>query len=289
MARRKKEQPDVQDAPDNGHQDTFDDLANIPWLRYGEDGLSIVIGNNGVDSGTATDPDPEEMAAALRVKTVEYDELVDGSEIPPDLPDVITHEDDIPETPAPLDLAVLPKTMYVITRQGVALKRDPALIRQVAERMDDQNLNKFVAFNHREPVLIALVKGTGSLYQLALPDASKITTTPAQLYSKAITYPKIISRLVKRRVDGGQDKFAKTSKLVWVIALSVITLFIIFMLVVVAMDDGGSGSDTAEQTNQQAVPVNPSSQQADLDISPTPTSGTHQDDPRVIVPPAEGN
>lgn len=265
VRKQKKTQPDTMIPPDNGHQDTLDDLENMPWMRYADNGLSMVFGGNGED------PDPV------------------ANQIPP-VPDVIISEEDIPDTPLPIDLAVLPKTMYVITRQGVALKRDPEYIRQVAETMNDQNINKFVAFNHREPVLIALIKGSGAIHQLALPDASKITTTPAQLYSKAITYPKIIARLVKRRVDRGQEKFAKTSKLVWVIALSVITLFIIFMLVVVAMDNAESGGDSDEQTSQQQVVpvVNPANQKADLVLTPTPTAGTPQNDPRVVVIPAEG-
>lgn len=274
--KQKKIQPDTQEAPDNGHQDILDDLDNMPWMRVTDNGLTVLVGGNGSD--------PEVTAEALRVKTIEYDDLSGGG-------DVIITDGDIPEPPIPIDLAILPKSLYVITRQGVALKRDPTYIRQVAETMNDQNINKFVAFNRREPVLIALMKGSNAVHQLALPDASKITTTPAQLYSKAITYPKIIARLVKRRVDRGQEKFAKTSKLVWVIALSVITLFIIFMLVVVAMDNADSSGDSEEQTSQQQIVpvVNPANQKADLVLTPTPTAGTPQNDPRVVVIPAEGN
>lgn len=284
MALRKKKDTNIEKS-----QDDFDEYDGLmPFLVANVGSESLHNRDNG-DRPVGNDPDHEVPNGPIDVAVDSESDESSGNGHKEITRTEEAHEDDSQATL--VVPSVLPSSLYLITKQGVALKKDPQYIREMATKMHEKGMNKFVVFDGSIPALIACMPKEETINPLLLPDPARITTTPPQLYAKAITYAKVVTRLVKRRLAATQDSFVKTSKMIWVIALSVITLFIIFMLVVVAVDSFSSSDENETNTgttNQQVVPVNPSGQGPELEISPNPTQqGTVQEDPRVIVPLAK--
>lgn len=176
--------------------------------------------------------------------------------------------------------------MYMVTTRGLTILHNPERIREYTAKMMEGELNDYIIFPAASPALMFIQNDAGTISPMVSP--TDIKTTSTRLYAMAVTYRSTITRLVRRHLRKNQDAISRTSKLVWVIALCVITLAIIFMLGIVATDSGGSSSD--DDVTQQGVQVNPSGQQPNLELSPEPTgSVTKQDDSRVYVPPAGAN
>lgn len=292
MARKKNnksgivETPQVDDPRENPAGHGYD-LADCLAYSLGIEREDTDIPIHDKSPGFAGAEIPEEVYPVMVDVLEVSDDMIPPDEGIPVDPDI---QDDLPGSPDEPEIIpmVLPRQLYIVTRQGIALKRDPEYIKKMANQMQTEGMNKYIVFRGSTPELMAIMPDIDKVKPMMNPDPTKIHTTPPQLYAKAITYAKTMTRLVKRRLSGSGDPMSRTSKMIWVIGLSVITLFIIFMLVVMVMDNFGSDSetDTGSSNIQNGVTVNPSGQGPQLDLTPTPTQGTPQDDPRVIIPPA---
>lgn len=288
----------MEDVNNDGH-DTPEGLAGTALLEGPESSmtsklLTASIETNGIDLDEEVETVREEIPIEENSERIIVEEDVDGSalegEAADNPPDESLSKDQEGDKDEPINPPVMPKYIYLVTKMGIIRKQNPKEIKRLVAEMEVTGINKFVIFK-RQPLLMAIAKNEAKLTTLNNPDAGDIQITSTQLYAKVVTYRRVLTRFIKRRLNKEKDKTVQTSKIVWVVGLIVVIALIIVMIIAIAMDTM-SGADTPTEDTQikQGVssPLKPA---PNLEITPEPTKQATQqtDSNKVYVPPSGAN
>lgn len=164
-------------------------------------------------------------------------------------------------------LHIFPKVIWRVTKRGLVEEHRPAEIKRICTLVKEEgNLDACLVWHNGEWQYVFLEKPDGSFSPFLPPDDKIVKTSPATLYARAITYQKTWSRLLRRRLKKESDALTRTSKMVWVGALIVVCLFMIFTVTISIISSGDSESAAASDVQPYGSPAN-------LTLpSPTPTN-----------------
>ncbi len=135
-------------------------------------------------------------------------------------------------TPQPANPFFIPDEVLVITNYGVYLEQYAPSLREIATKVPMGRINEYLSYTGRVTNYSGVWGVDGAFDPFLFPNPESIKVSSIKLFAMVVTYPKVVARMVGRRISMGKNNMARGLKSIWVIALIVITLFIILMLVV---------------------------------------------------------
>lgn len=135
----------------------------------------------------------------------------------------------------------IPKEILLITKNGLVIEQRKGVIygicQQIENEMNSYDQNDYLFFKDGQPVYSGQWDGQ-YITPFPAPEPDTIKLTAIALYSKVVTYPKTVTRMIVRKLKGGEKDTMAKSIFMWMMALLIILIAVIFMIAVTAMGSG---------------------------------------------------